>query len=205
MCECTTSSSMRLKALLLLCTSVSLYFYSRNNQEVRSLLTWQTWGSLSQVVTAASRRRSWGDWHYWGEVRGFKMGWRSRGSEVRWRLWLRGWLDRGTEGFPGCSLQLADHTLRRWRRKQEDKDLTHLCFPFKDLFSLPVCLRLSLKRLRLTCWPICSFPLSRTGFYYILSVVPPPPPFSLLHSSSSLFTVIPLHRRCNLVFACLAR
>lgn len=103
---------------------------------------------------------------------------RVRKSQVRWRLWLRGWLQISTEGFPGGCLQLTDHTLRGWRSEREDKDLTSLSFPLNPLFSLPVCLLLSLKGLRLTCWPIRSSPY-RAGFCCIYLCFLPSPSIHL--------------------------
>ncbi len=151
-----------------------------------------------------------GEWH-WGEGRWEernqkkKTGWGSRKSQVRWTLWLRGWLQMSTEGFPSCCLQLADHTQRGWRKEGEDKDLISLSFPLNPLFSLPVCLRLSLKGLRLTCWPIPLHPhtgRALAAFISASSTLLPSIPPSL---PSSHVPVIPLHRQCNLVFACLAR
>lgn len=121
------------------------------------------------------------------EIKKRKRRWSNRKSKVRWRLWLRGWLQISTEGFPSCCLQLADHTLRGWRRERKDKDLTSLSFPLNPLFSLPVCLRLSLRGLRLTCWPILNFP-AQAGRSLHLSL-PPPLSFhpALLHSHHPSF------------------
>lgn len=128
-----------------------------SNQQKRN--RWE----MSQGERAGSKRQSLGDWDRevkrWKErTQKRKRGRSNRKSQVRWRLWLRGWLQISTEGFPSCCLQLADHTLRGWGRELEDKYLTSLSFALNPLFSLPVCLRLSLKGLRLTCWPILSFP-----------------------------------------------
>lgn len=109
-----------------------------------------------------------------------------RKSQVRWRLWLRGWLQISTEGFPGSCLQLTDHMLRGWRREREDKDLTSLSFPLNPLFSLPVCLRLSPKGLRLTLLAYSQLPVQA----WLLLHLSLPSPSSSIHPS--FIPIIPL-------------
>lgn len=127
----------------------------------------------------------------------WKREWGNRKSQQRWRLWLRGWLQISTEGFPGSCLQWADHTLRGWRREQEDKDLASLSFPLNPLFSLPVCLRLSLKGLRLTCWPILNFPARARLLLHLSSSSP------LIHLFTPLSSLLPVifpHRNLGFTF-----
>lgn len=134
-----------------------------------------------------------------------KAGRGSRKRQVRWRLWLRGWLQISTEGFPGCCLQLADHTLRGWRREWEDKDLASLSFSTQSLVLYSCVFTPIPEGIKVN---MLAYPqLPRTGralAAFISASLPSPLHF---HPSlpSSPFPVIPLHLWCNLGFVCLAR
>lgn len=95
-----------------------------------------------------------------------------------------------SEGFPGCCLQLADHTQRGMKEKAEEKDLKSCSFLLNPLFSLPVCLRLSLKGLRVDMLAYPQLPHTRPSFggiYHLptLRVLPSPPlpPFPVIVAS----------------------
>lgn len=125
-----------------------------------------------------------------------------------------------SEGFPGCCLQLADHTQRVMKEKAEEKDLKSCSFLLNPLFSLPVCLRLSLKGLRVDMLAYPQLPHTRPSFggiYHLptLRVLPsPPPPFSChccfnfgIGLFLSVYTTAQICRvtlciACTLVFYC---
>lgn len=111
-----------------------------------------------------------------------------------------------SEGFPGCCLQLADHTQRGMKEKAEEKDLKSCSFLLNPLFSLPVCLRLSLKGLRVDMLAYPQLPHTRPSFggiYHLptLRVLPSPPPplfLSLLLQFWDRLVSLCIHNSANL-------